>query len=165
MKKSKIHFRKPISEDGFALHQLIQRCPPLDTNSVYCNLLQCTHFADSAIVAVTDEGDLVGSISGYVPPSRQDTLFVWQVALDPEFRGAGIARNMLQVLFDRMQQSGVRCIETTISPGNAASENLFISVFEVLGMPYTRQLLFGREQHFAGQHDDELLYRAVIAGV
>src|SRR5690606_42164986 len=66
--------------------ELVARCQPLDTNSVYCNLLQCSDFADTAIAAEDANGQLVGFISGYRPPSRPDTLFVWQVAVDASMR-------------------------------------------------------------------------------
>ena len=69
-------FRKPTAEDGFPLNQLVENSPPLDPNSVYCNLLQCTHFADTS-VAVEEDGKLVGFISGYVPPGKPDTYFLW----------------------------------------------------------------------------------------
>ena len=72
-----LSFRVPTASDGAALHQLVANCPPLDPNSFYCNLLQCSHFADTA-VAVEYEGKLVGFISGYIPPGKPDTLFVWR---------------------------------------------------------------------------------------
>ena len=34
-----------------AIWELISACPPLDTNSAYANLLQCTHFADTCVIA------------------------------------------------------------------------------------------------------------------
>ncbi len=158
-----IRFRPPTAEDGLALNQLVARCPPLDTNSVYCNLLQCTDFADTSIAA-DDNGRLIGFASGYRPPSRPDTLFVWQVALDEACRGRGIAKAMLVRLFERLQTQGVCCIETTISPGNQASENLFRSLFRTLNLSCRTRLLFGSERHFGGRHQDEVLYRAEPIG-
>lgn len=154
-----IRFRPPVAEDGLVLNELVTRCPPLDTNSVYCNLLQCTDFADTSIAA-DDAGRLIGFASGYRPPARPDTLFVWQVALDEAYRGRGIAKAMLVQLFEQLQARGVRCIETTISPGNQASESLFRSLFRSLNLSCQTSLLFGRAQHFGGRHDDEVLYRA-----
>lgn len=159
MEINHIRFRPPVAEDGAALNELVARCPPLDTNSVYCNLLQCTDFADTSIAA-DDNGRLIGFASGYRPPLRPDTLFVWQVALEDAYRGRGIAKAMLTHLFERLQPQGVRCIETTISPGNQASESLFRSLFRTLNLSCQTRLLFGREQHFGGRHDDEVLYRA-----
>lgn len=63
-----ITLRTPVKDDGYRLHQLVAECPPLDPNSIYCNLLQCSHFAETG-VAAEKEGDLVGFISGYIPPN------------------------------------------------------------------------------------------------
>src|SRR5690606_39864620 len=65
-----ITLRKPTKDDGYRLHQLVAECPPLDPNSIYCNLLQCSHFAETG-VAAEKEGDLVGFISGYIPPQQR----------------------------------------------------------------------------------------------
>ena len=59
-----VTLRQPTDQDGYSLHQLVSRCQPLDINSVYCNLLQCTDFADTAIAAENAQGELVGFISG-----------------------------------------------------------------------------------------------------
>ena len=81
----KSNLRPPAREDGAAVFGLIQRCPPLDANSMYCNLLQCSHFADTSVAALAD-GVLVGFISGYLVPGRPDSLFIWQVAVGPDTR-------------------------------------------------------------------------------
>ena len=160
MSLATVTFRQPNGGDGHALHQLVARCQPLDTNSVYCNLLQCTDFAKTAIAAQNADGNLVGFISGYRPPARQDTLFVWQVAVDSSMRGQGLALRMLLALIARVAVTGVRFIETTISPDNAASQALFLKAFNQLGISHTTSVLFSSAQHFAGLHEDEVLYRA-----
>src|SRR5690554_7291512 len=76
MSSKSYSLRRPRATDGYALNQLVKRCPPLDTNSVYCNLLQCSDFSATGIAAEDSQGELVGFISGYRPPSRPDTLFV-----------------------------------------------------------------------------------------
>lgn len=154
-----ITLRRPNDTDGYALNELVARCQPLDTNSVYCNLLQCTDFADTSIAAEHD-GQLVGFISGYRPPNRNDTLFVWQVAVDSSMRGQGLALKMLMGLIQRTAEAGVRFLETTISPGNTASEALFAKAFRELGIEPETRVVFSRANHFNGQHDDEVLYRA-----
>ncbi|PAU87807.1 diaminobutyrate acetyltransferase [Pseudomonas sp. WN033] len=152
--------RQPRDTDGYALNQLVERCKPLDTNSVYCNLLQCSDFADTAIAAIAANGELVGFISGYRPPARPDTLFVWQVAVDDRMRGQGLALKMLLALTERAMANGVQYMETTITPGNEASEALFKRAFARLNSDYQTRVLFSRNDHFNGQHDDEVLYRA-----
>ncbi len=156
-----VTLRRPTDGDGYSLHQLVARCQPLDTNSVYCNLLQCSDFADTAIAAEDAQGRLVGFISGYRPPSRPDTLFVWQVAVDDAMRGQGLALRMLLALAARAaREHGVRFMETTISPDNAASQALFKRAFARLDAACSTRTLFSRAAHFAGQHEDEVLYRA-----
>ena len=153
-------FRKPVSTDGQPLNELVSRCPPLDTNSTYCNLLQCTHFADTSIAATNSEEQLVGFISGYIPPSRPDALFVWQVAVDASCRGQGLALSMLMALIERCRsEKSISYIETTITPGNTASEALFSRAYQQLNAPIEKTVLFSRKAHFADQHDDEVLWR------
>ena len=153
-------FRKPVSTDGQPLNQLVDRCPPLDSNSTYCNLLQCTHFADTSIAAVNSDDELVGFISGYIPPSRPNTLFVWQVAVDASCRGQGLALRMLMALIERCRnEKSISYIETTITPGNTASEALFTRAYQQLNAPIEKTVLFSRKTHFADLHDDEMLWR------
>lgn len=156
-----ITLRQPTDQDGYSLHQLVARCQPLDTNSVYCNLLQCTDFSATAIAAENEQGSLVGFISGYCPPARPSTLFIWQVAVDSSMRGQGLALHMLLALVRRVEaEHGIRYLETTISPDNSASIALFTKAFAALGINHHTRLLFGSEQHFSGLHADEVLYRA-----
>jgi L-2,4-diaminobutyric acid acetyltransferase len=160
MTQTPVTLRKPEATDGSALNALVERCKPLDTNSVYCNLLQCSDFRDTAIAAFTADEDLVGFISGYRPPTRPNTLFVWQVAVDSRMRGQGLALKMLMTLVKRVAAEGVTHIETTISPGNEGSEALFKKAFRELGADYDTHILFSSAEHFNGEHDDEMLYRA-----
>lgn len=151
-----IQLRVPRAEDGAPLHRLVADCPPLDPNSLYCNLLQCSHFAGTSVAAERD-GRLVGFISGYVPPVQPDTLFVWQVAVSGAARGAGLGKRMLRHLLERPQCGEVRFLETTITPDNEASWGLFRSLARDLNAAVESRVLFERERHFGGAHDDEML--------
>lgn len=75
-------------------------------------------------------------------------------------RGQGLGISMLMALIERTAAHGVRWLETTISPGNGASEALFAKAFRQLGVTASTEVLFSRAHHFNGQHDDEVLYRA-----
>ena len=150
--------RIPTAADGPALHDLIAACPPLDRNSRYCNLLQVTHFARTSVVAELG-GELVGSITGYLEPDAPDTLFIWQVAVHERARGRRLASRMMGEIVDRDVCRGVRFMETTIDPGNAASWRAFEKFAEARNAPTQQSLLFSRERHFAGAHGDEVLLR------
>lgn len=151
-------FRTPRAEDGPAVSRLIAQCPPLDANSAYCNLLQCTHFAETCLIAER-AGVPAGWISAYRVPAAPDRLFIWQIAVPATMRGLGIGRRMLEELLNRQAVRGVDMIESTITDANAASWALFRSVARSLGAELSRQPLFDRNIHFAGSHDTEHLVR------
>jgi L-2,4-diaminobutyric acid acetyltransferase len=150
--------RLPTADDGPALYDLIAACPPLDRNSRFCNLLQVSHFARTSVVAELD-GEIVGSITGYLEPDHPTVLFVWQVAVHQRARGCGLATRMMEELVGRDVCRDVRFMETTIEPGNAASWKAFKKFAEARGAPTNQSLLFSREHHFAGTHGDEVLLR------
>lgn len=148
--------RPPTADDGPALHALVRACPPLDENSRYCNLLQCTHFADTAVVAEHD-GRMVGAITGYRLPARPDTLFVWQVATHPDARGHGLGKRMLAHLLARESLQDIKRLETTVTAGNAPSAALFDAFARSHGCTVTRTPLFDRERHLDNSQDSEWL--------
>ena len=154
----KITLRSPQAEDGAQVYQLISQSPPLDQNSVYCNLLQCTHFQNTS-VAAEQNNSLVGFISGYLVPSRPDTLFIWQVAVDERGRGLGLASRMLVEILNRPQCHEVAYLETTITASNQASWALFQRLADRLGAAIVSTTLFDCERHFQGQHDTETLVK------
>lgn len=149
-------FRKPCAEDGSRVARLISDCPPLDPNSVYCNLLQCTHFADTCVVAEC-EGRLVGWVSAYRPPLASRQIFVWQVAVDDIARGSGLGGRMLDVLIARLAPESIGVLAATITESNAASWALFSSFARRHGARLSRRPIFDRGAHFAGAHETEHL--------
>jgi L-2,4-diaminobutyric acid acetyltransferase len=150
--------RKPDSTDGASLHRLVSQCPPLDPNSVYCNLLQCTHFRETCVAAELD-GELQGFISAYIIPDRPDTLFIWQVAVGEDGRGRGLASQMLEHILQRPVCSGVNWLETTITSDNGASKALFQRLAANRRADLQETLIFDSERHFDGAHDSEWLTR------
>lgn len=153
---SALHIAPPVAEDAAAIHALIAACPPLDRNSLYANLIQCTHFAEACAVARMD-GRVMGWISGHRPPSDNGTYFLWQVAVHPHARGRGLPRHMLAEILARPAQCGVRRIRTSITRANEASWALFQSVSAWLSAPMREELWFDRDRHFDGLNDSEFL--------
>jgi L-2,4-diaminobutyric acid acetyltransferase len=162
LSKPQTVLRAPTPNDGASVFRLIGRCPPLDVNSMYCNLLQCTHFAGTSVAAVQtikNNDELVGFISAYLIPERKDTLFIWQVAVDERARGIGLAGNMLKHILERPQCSQATQLETTITESNKASWALFESLANKLGTTLEKSVMFDSDKHFAGEHNTELLAR------
>jgi L-2,4-diaminobutyric acid acetyltransferase len=148
--------RKPRATDGVRVSDLVASCPPLDRNSLYCTLLQCTDFADTCVLAEKD-GQAVGWISGYRPPGEPGTLFIWQVAVHERARGLGLARRMLLELLERGNRDGVSYLKTTITAENDASRRLFRSLAAGTRAPLDETTGFDENQHFAGRHASEHL--------
>jgi len=151
-----VKFRSPTVLDGYAVTALIKNSPPLDNNSAYCNLLQCTHFAQTCVIA--ESGDsLLGWLSAHIPPNQSDHAFVWQLAVHPEARGQGLAKHLLTALFNRQALANVRYLITTITQDNQASW----SVFERFAISHQLNLdktpYFEKETHFQGRHETEFL--------
>lgn len=146
----------PVTEDGAAVHDLIAACPPLDGNSLYANLLQCSHFADTCAIAQRN-GEAVGWISGYRPPREPEVYFLWQVAVHEDARGEGLPKRLLADILARPALKGVRRLKTTITPGNQASWALFRSIARWLDAPMQDRVFFDRDAHFKGRHASERL--------
>ncbi|GAA2453839.1 diaminobutyrate acetyltransferase [Streptomyces glaucus] len=132
----------------------------LDLNSSYSYLLWCRDFAATSAVVRDERGEPVGFLTGYLRPDRPGTLLVWQVAVDEAHRGRGLAAALLDGVAARTAaQHGPIAVETTVTPGNTASERLFTSFAERHGARLEREVLFGTGLFPDGPHAPEVLYR------
>jgi L-2,4-diaminobutyric acid acetyltransferase len=149
-------FRHPRREDGKAVWNLVAACPPLDRNSLYCNLLQCAHFASTCLLAERD-GEAIGWISAYRPPAEPRTLFVWQVAVGAAARGEGLGKRLVTELLASEGAREVEILTTTITRNNAPSWALFRATARALNAPFRSQEWLDRDRHFGGDHETEHL--------
>ncbi len=151
-----ISFREPVVDDGIRLWEIARDSQVLDVNSSYAYVLWCHDFAESSIVAL-DDRRVIGFVTGYRKPSRPDVLMIWQVAVDADQRGRGIAARMLTTLFGRLRVDGVTSMQTTISPDNLGSQRLFAAVAERLDLGFATESLFAATL-FPDAHQPEDLY-------
>lgn len=120
-----VQLRALRREDARALHALVCACPPLDVNSLYAYALLALHHGSTCFVALR-EGRLCGAVTGYIRPDQPDTYFLWQIAIAPSEQGAGLGSALLNhVARYALQRHNLQFLETTISPGNMASQHLF----------------------------------------
>ncbi|MFF0746106.1 diaminobutyrate acetyltransferase [Streptomyces sp. NPDC004111] len=154
----------PRVEDGAAIWRIARDSEVLDLNSSYSYLLWCRDFATTSVVARDRPGGApIAFITGYVRPERPETLVVWQVAVDGEHRGRGLAGTLLDALTTKVAAShGISTVETTVTPDNVPSDRLFTSYAQRRGADLTRKVLFDQE-HFPAESGDahlpEVLYR------
>ncbi|KAF3469829.1 diaminobutyrate acetyltransferase [Streptomyces sp. Tu 3180] len=149
----------PTVENGAAAWRIARDSGVLDVNSSYSYLLWFKEFARTSAVALRSGGAPVGFVTGFHRPEQPDALAVWQIAVDREQRGHGIASAMLDHLTARLAAAGaLRYLETTVSPDNAASDRLFRSFAKRHAAPLERDMLFPAEL-FPDAHEAEFLYR------
>lgn len=153
---SEIILRHPRLGDGAQLWRIARDSRVLDVNTSYAYLLWCRDFEATSMV-VECGGQAVGFVIGYVRPDAPDTLFVWQIAVDAEFRGRGLAAKLLHALLDSVAPAGINTLETTISPDNSASQALFSAVARERGAQLRTEELF-EAHHFPDSHEAEHLY-------
>ncbi|MFJ4789832.1 diaminobutyrate acetyltransferase [Streptomyces sp. NPDC088794] len=158
--QAELRIDRPSVTDGAALWRIAKESKALDLNSSYSYLLWCRDFAATSAVARDESGDPVGFVTGYVRPDRPGTLLVWQVAVDEAYRGRGLAASLLDGLVARIAaDQDLRTVETTITPGNTASERLFSAFAERHGARLEREVLFDTGLFPDGPHDPEVLHR------
>lgn len=152
-----IRIASPEVSHGGDIWRIAKRSNELDLNSSYMYLLFARDFADSSRIALVDD-EVVGFVLAYRRVDDPDCLFVWQVAVDADHRGQGLAQRMLHDLISTSSdESPVRTVETTVTDDNVASRRLFSSLADRWGADLTTRTLFD-ESHFPDDHDAERLH-------
>ena len=158
LKSQTISFRWPNATDGPEVNALIAECKPLDPNSLYCNLLQCSHFSGTCVIA-EQANNIVGFVSAYLRPDEPNTLFIWQIAVAEGLRGQRLGRKLLENLLSRPSCRFVDTVETTITENNRASWRLFESFAKDNYVKIETRPLFKKDIHFSNKHDTEICVR------
>jgi len=152
-----VQFRKPRPEDGAAMWRLVDDMGGLELNSAYFYVLFATDFADTGVVAETEDGQLAGFIVGHRPPTRPQAVFVWQIGVAPWMRRQGLARRLLDELIER-QPEDVRWLEASVAPDNTASMRLFRALARDRGVECEEREYMGTHL-FPKSHAAENLFR------
>ncbi|MCB0541628.1 MAG: diaminobutyrate acetyltransferase, partial [Bacteroidetes bacterium] len=145
--------RKPKKEDAKKIVNLIKIGGTLDLNSEYLYLLQTTHFQESCCVAVYKD-EIVGFVSGYMIPQKNEQLFIWQVAVAKALRGQNLAMRMIMYIVDKLN---VNYIISTVSPSNHSSIRVFQKIAQSLNAKLTNEVLF-EISDFNDAHEEEVQY-------
>jgi L-2,4-diaminobutyric acid acetyltransferase len=141
-----------------ALQYRIVKDGTLDDNSAYAYVAFTTHFADSCLVAEDAAStETLGFVMGYREPHAPDTLFVWQIGVGEQARGKRIGNRMLKHLATQME--GVKYVEATVTPGNAASRALFTGFARDVGAPVSVVEDYFPKALFPEGHEEEGLFR------
>lgn len=150
-------FEKPTVEDGADMWELVKNST-LDLNSSYKYIMMCEFFAETCVVA-KEKGELVGFVTAFIPPEKQDTVFVWQVGVDSSQRGKGLASRLLNELVERTGCDDVKYLEATVTPSNEASQALFKKLARTHNTTCEVSECFAEELFPGEGHEAELTFR------
>src|SRR5699024_5879755 len=139
------------------MFRIVEESKVLDVNSSYSYLMWSKYFNETSIVAECED-KVIGFVSGFRQPTSLDTLFVWQVAIDPAFRGLGLATKLIEQLLKQLGDA-VRYLESTVTPskipysklvkGIAEKNNTNCSIFERIS----------EDEYPEPSHEAEINYR------
>jgi len=151
-------FRAPEAGDGAAIYKIVEDSGVLDLNSAYSYLMLGEYLGDTCLVAER-KGEIVGFVSGLVPRTKPETLFIWQVASAQSERGRGLAKRLVHAMLTRPACRHVRYIEATVTPSNKPSKRLFRALARDLEAGFTIGQGFDAELFPGEGHESERLIR------
>ncbi len=136
IQQTKKSYRHPVKEEGKGMWALAKETKTLDLNSPYFYNQCATHFSKTSLIAL-HENKVVGFVTGYLIPGKENALFIWQIGVHPTYQGQGIAFSLLKRLLSQDMCVNLSAIHTTITPSNQASSNLFSKLSGWLEAPMT----------------------------
>ncbi|HMQ10331.1 MAG TPA: diaminobutyrate acetyltransferase [Oligoflexia bacterium] len=150
-------FRKPKKSDAQEIHAMLQPYKPyVGTSPVYTYLLICEHFDDTSIVVTSESDEIVGFISAYQPPKKQNTLFLWEVAVKKGYHGNNLNKKMIEKLFNRINPN---YIEATVNPSNQTFIKRLKQLSKNFACELSQKVLFASDHFGTQNHEDEVLFR------
>lgn len=154
-----VQFREPTEDDGKEMFRIVQESQVLDVNSSYSYLMWSKYFNKTSIIA-SCEDEVIGFVSGFLQPESPETLFVWQVAVDPKFQGNGLATKLIEQLIKQLDEhEGIHYLEATVTPSNIPSSKLFQGIAKKKDTECTISECFSEDQFPDPNHEAELTYR------
>ncbi len=151
-------FKEPEIDDGAKMYRIAKASKVLDINSSYCYLMWSKFFNKTSII-VYEGKKAVGFISGFIQPSAQDTLFVWQVAVSSDFRGRGLATQLITKLLNQLANKNIRYLEATVTKSNVASQSLFKRIAKKLHTKCDIDKCFSKDDFPDQSSEEEFTYR------
>lgn len=150
-------FREPTARDGAQIWELVRNTGVLDVNTPYSYLMLSKYFADTCVIA-EEKGRIIGFVSAFLPQRSPQTVFVWQVAVNGEYRGKGIGGRLLKELLERKSCENVHYLEATVSPSNLPSQHLFNGLAKRLNCPCEISEGFTEDMFPESGHEAEPTY-------
>lgn len=152
-----ISIRTTTARDATTAREIVLESGALEPNSAYAYAMLFTELADTCRVAVRC-GEVLGFVLALVPPTRRDTVFVWQIGVRRSARGRGIGQSLLDAAASG-PSGPFRYLEATVAPSNGPSRALF-GAFAARRGASLFETTYLEPHHFPdGLHEPEPLLR------
>lgn len=140
------------------MYRIVKESQVLDVNSSYSYLLWGKYFNETSIIAQIEDR-AIGFVTGFLKPDSPNTLFVWQVAVDPTYRGNGLATKLIMTLIDKLRNRNIQYLEATVTPSNEPSSNLFKGIAQQYETKCHIYECFSKDQFPDETHEAEFAYK------
>ncbi len=140
------------------IRRFVRDCGSLGIHTLYSYWVLQEHFTPLCLVGEI-EGAPAGLVTGIKSLSRENTAFLWQIAVHPAHRGKGLGRQLISAFAAEAKARGLRTIEFSIAPGNRASKACFQSCARSLGRPLEEIKALSLYDDLEGVSENEILYR------
>lgn len=101
------------------------RCEGLIQHPVHFYKIMQTYFGDSIFLS-WNEKELNGYVFGFRSQRDPDIFFLWQIGVLEEFRGTGLAVELVEKLVRKAEEVGSGRMHVTAEIDNIASWKLFL---------------------------------------
>ena len=103
-----------------------------------------------------DVNVLAFTSSGYIPPSRCDTFFNWEIVVHKGFQGHGLQKRLL---LHQIRATNALYFEATVNPSNEVAETNFRELAKLLKTNCETKILFSEEDFENDGHEAEIILR------
>lgn len=147
-------FRNAVSADLLQIASLYRAAigtPGCTWNESYPGAFELEHDFASGNLYVLSEGEAVIGAVSVVSPNELDNAYTWEVqnareiarvVISQNYRGRGLAAQMLSQLFEKLRQEGCAAIHLSAACCNAAA----IKTYQHLGFAFLAQAhLYGHQ--------------------
>jgi len=152
----KFRIRNVVLQDIKEVYRLlVANRPYVGLNSRYTYFLLAKDFSETCLVAEKDN-KIIAFSSGYVPPDRRETFFIWEVVVHQDYRGKGLQKRLV---LKQIKIANAKYFEGTVNPSNEASKRNFCELAQLLNTKYEEKILFSEEDFENDGHEPEILFR------
>lgn len=106
------------------IRKFVKRSKPLDLHTVFTYWTLFKYFGDTCFV-LEKEGRIIGFISSLLSSNQPDTLYLWQIGIDPDYRGNRYAEILLKRVVEAARAKDCKGLQVTIAHENRSSYRLF----------------------------------------